>query len=1102
MPSIVVGVSPTYFKFVAANRAWLSFFGLSEQNLKDLTIAELNTIYNNHLVGVENFFINLKENLYSEAETPILNATTVENHNLTSHLIDVDEDGNKYFLHKIGFSDVPVAIVNNRFGNTKVLDALVMEGLDMIAVIDAGGNYLYVSPTSEGILGLTPEDFKNTNAFDFIHPDDVPLIAAQFSKAPHIEKILLKPYRFKTANGNWLWLETIISNKLNDPDICGFVANSRDITERVLDKIKAEISNERYRYAAMATSDAIWDWDVVNGTLIWAENFRLLFGYTEQELNTDMNSWTDKIHPHDVDRVVNAINSAVNSSETAWTSEYRFLKANGQYAIVNDNGFIIRDAFGKAVRMVGAMHDVTKKRIEEQRLQLLESVVLNTTDSVVITQIETGELPVSKIIYVNSAFTLMTGYLPEDVIGKSAKILEGPKTDQHELERVMYNLNHGYSCETNLVNYKKNGEEFWNNFSITPVANEKGIFDRCISIQRDVTKIKTDEIRKKLFNDIAASFNNPGRLGDILAVVLATINECTDFGISEIWIPDTYKRNLKLFAKKTNLDSGFQFHQQTIDIKKIPKGESLEGSVWEMMDMQILDSLEHTADLSRSFAALKAGLNTAIGLPLLHNGAFIGVLVLLGDTKLQSSSQAIVGEELGKFLGAEIRRKQLENELDQIFNFAPDIIAVLNYKGFFRKINLAACELLGYSDNELLSEPATHFIHPDDQEGSIEAMKKAIDNELSHFENRYITKDGKTIWLSWTASSVVEEGSIFVVGKDITERKNLEVLLYKSNSLALIGSWEIDPRAGNVYCSKVACEIIEAPDGFKPDAKMISRFFGAANDKAKNGSSDAVCLESLENWDEEIQVETLNGKLKWIRTIGQTELVNNKCVRAYGSIQDINVRKIAEIDFAKANKALAESQKRYQELFHVSPLPMWVYDFETLKFLDVNRAAVENYGFTRSEFLKMSIRDIRPHTELAILEKRLMDKTKHKNVFRGTFQHLTKDSRLINVDIKTNPIVFNGRKAKLVVANDITERLHYINTVEAQNEKLKEIAWIQSHIVRAPLARILALTDMLSSSVNQKKLSENDIVKHIESSAKELDNIIRDITIKSDASKI
>src|SRR5665213_195306 len=135
---------------------------------------------------------------------------------------------------------------------------------------------------------------------------------------------------------------------------------------------------------------------------------------------------------------------------------------------------------------------------------------------------------------------------------------------------------------------------------------------------------------------------------------------------------------------------------------------------------------------------------------------------------------------------------------------------------------------------------------------------------------------------------------------------------------------------------------------------------------------------------------------------------------------------------------------------------MWVYELETLHFLDVNIAAINHYGYSREEFLSMIISEIGPEEDIHKTEQVVLNLRQHDPpFFQGIFRHKKKDGELIHVDIHSNIILFKGKKAKLILANDITERIKYIGAIEKQNEKLREIAWIQSHIVRAPLARML-----------------------------------------------
>ncbi|TFF37544.1 PAS domain-containing protein [Mucilaginibacter psychrotolerans] len=145
------------------------------------------------------------------------------------------------------------------------------------------------------------------------------------------------------------------------------------------------------------------------------------------------------------------------------------------------------------VQLIGSVHDITALKEEERQLRLLESVITNTNDAVLITEAEPLDEPEPRIIYVNNAFTKMTGYTAAEVVGKTPRILQGPKSDRAALARLSAALRKWQSCEITIINYKKNGEEFWINMSVTPVANEKGWFTHWIAIERDVTEQKLAE---------------------------------------------------------------------------------------------------------------------------------------------------------------------------------------------------------------------------------------------------------------------------------------------------------------------------------------------------------------------------------------------------------------------------------------------------------------------------------------------------------------------------------------------------------------------------------------------------------------------------------
>lgn len=207
---------------------------------------------------------------------------------------------------------------------------------------------------------------------------------------------------------------------------------------------------------------------------------------------------------------------------------------------------------------------------------------------------------------------------------------------------------------------------------------------------------------------------------------------------------------------------------------------------------------------------------------------------------------------------------------------------------------------------------------------------------------------------------------------------------------------------------------------------------------------------------------------------------------------------IYNIERNKNLVSLKESEQRYSDLFHLSPQPMWVYDLETLKFLDVNKAAIKHYGYSLEDFMTMTIKDIRPKEEIEKLEKVLeLSKDKRNYYYQGVFKHLTKNGDIIDVDIRSNIINYKGKKAEVVLINDITERIIHTTAIEQQNTKLKEIAWLQSHVVRAPLSRMMGLIHTMVDDDNLTLEEKNQYLKYILESAEELDEIVKDVVSKS-----
>jgi PAS domain S-box-containing protein len=137
--------------------------------------------------------------------------------------------------------------------------------------------------------------------------------------------------------------------------------------------------------------------------------------------------------------------------------------------------------------------ELDERRRREVRLRLLESVVVNTSEGVIITEGQPIDPPGPRILYVNEAFTKTTGYTAEEIIGQSPRILQGPQTSRQDLNQLRGALERQEEVEIELINYRKDGSQFWVEMSIAPIFDDDGNCTHFIAVQRDVTKRKRAE---------------------------------------------------------------------------------------------------------------------------------------------------------------------------------------------------------------------------------------------------------------------------------------------------------------------------------------------------------------------------------------------------------------------------------------------------------------------------------------------------------------------------------------------------------------------------------------------------------------------------------
>jgi len=313
----------------------------------------------------------------------------------------------------------------------------------------------------------------------------------------------------------------------------------------------------------------------------------------------------------------------------------------------------------------------------------------------------------------------------------------------------------------------------------------------------------------------------------------------------------------------------------------------------------------------------------------------------------------------------------------------------------------------------------------------------------------------------------------------IVRKKTTEAIQERSTILESIGDafFAVDKNWVVTYWNKTAEKVL-----MKTKQEMLSRnlwsvFSGSVDSRSYHKYHAAVRLNKHVHFED--YFEPLD---RWYE------------ISAYPSAAGLSVYFKDITDRKKASAALQESEQRYSDVFHFSPLPMWVVDLKSLKFLDVNHATIVQYGYSREEFLTMTLKDIRPPDDLAGMEKALKEaKSETAGIAQLQTIHRTKSGDLLNMDIRFAPFRFNGLKTSIAIATDMTERLVYINAIEQQNERLNSISWMQSHVVRAPLVRIMGLIPLYVDPKLTSK-EKRDIRDYLVVSTNELDKVIKDMT--------
>ncbi|MFB6232327.1 MAG: PAS domain S-box protein, partial [Salinibacter sp.] len=217
------------------------------------------------------------------------------------------------------------------------------------------------------------------------------------------------------------------------------------------------------------------------------EAFAALFGYDRGEEMQGIDFTTLYANPEQRGRMM--------AGEGAERAELSFRRPDGTTFTGLLNATAARDPNGKIQHFDGVLVDIDERKERERKLRVLSGAVQKAQEAVLVTEAAPLDEPGPQIVYANEAFEEMTGYAEEEILGETARVLQGPETDRAVLDSLRAALEAGDPWEGETVNYRKDGTPFYVQWNVAPVRNENGDIEHWVSIQRDVTEERNREER-------------------------------------------------------------------------------------------------------------------------------------------------------------------------------------------------------------------------------------------------------------------------------------------------------------------------------------------------------------------------------------------------------------------------------------------------------------------------------------------------------------------------------------------------------------------------------------------------------------------------------
>ena len=793
----------------------------------------------------------------------------------------------------------------------------------------------------------------------------------------------------------------------------------KDITGPKNAEDKVRESELRYRLLNEQATDAICITDASLKFIDINPYACEIFGYSKEEAL--QLSLPDILFAEDL--AANPVKTAALELGKTVRNERRLKRKNGTAVDMEVSTRLLEDR-----RMIMFGHDITERKIAEQQKEFdrvnLDALINNTTDLMWSIdkdyRIITFNQPFYDTIRIVTGKSLVMG---DDIFSAALS----PRQARH----FKTSYDRALLGETfTVIEHFTNPGESWSEISYYPIRKDAEIIGTACH-SRDITA------RKKAGIKLAQSEKQYRQ-------IVETAQE-------GIWLIDEH--NTTTFVNKKMADILGYIPAEMLG----KQNYSFMDEEWKKRASDHIESRKLGINENHDFKYItKSGkeiwTNISTNPVFDDGGKYKGALAMVTDIseKIKSGQQLIIQEKYFRTL--------VEN--------GADAVVILSSEGKPQYVSPTVEKILGYTEDELFKLDMFGLLHPED----IPLVTKVWDKvhaspgvPIPGQPARMLHKNGNWRWMEATITNMLHDPALNGIVdnfRDVTDKKELEDLLHKTNSLARIGSWEVDLIKDTLYWSDITKEIHEVDDDYIPGLQQAINFYKTGESRELISQKLRGAIEKGSPWDVELQILTVNGHEKWVRVIGETECLHEKAIRINGSFQDIDIRKRAEL----AVKEVLEEKNSILESIDDAFFAVeknWVVTYW-------NKQAEKVLGKTKAQMLDHNLWDVFADS---------VDSESYKNYaraietnqsvhFEDYYQPLAKWYEISAYPSEHGLSVYfkdvSERKLSDIKLSELNESLHkQAKALTVSNADLEQFAYVASHDLQEPLRMVTSFLTQL-----------------------------------------